>query len=79
VYHLGFQGLIAKREQYGLKPRIASTIHGLQGDTVAAIITKCTGNDGLWESGQATGLLSRTRHAQYIYILLAIGMLPCKV
>jgi hypothetical protein len=58
AYHLGFRGLTAKREQYGLKPRIASTIHELQGDTVAGIITECTGNDGLWESGQVTVLLS---------------------
>ena len=58
VYHLGFRGLTAKRQQYGLKPRIATTIHGLQGDTVTAIVTKITGNDGLWESGQGTVLLS---------------------
>jgi hypothetical protein len=67
VYHLGFRGLTAKREQYGLEPRIASTIHGLQGDTMAAIVTKCTANDALWESGQVTVLLSRTRHARDIY------------
>ncbi len=67
VYHLGFRGLTAKREQYRLKPRIASTIHGLQGDTVAAIVTKCTANDALWESGQVTVLLSRTRHARDMY------------
>jgi hypothetical protein len=44
-----------------LEPRIASTIHGLQGDTVAAIVTKCTASDALWESGQVTVLLSCTQ------------------
>ena len=66
IYHVGSGGLTAKREQYGLKPRIAATVHGLQGDTVAAIVTDLENND-LWESGQAIVMLSRTHYAHEMF------------
>ena len=71
-----FKGILGRRTQYGLKPRIASTIHKAMGKTLSSIVTCVTpfplqgSNDvvdfTLWEAGQAVVLLSRTRYAKDI-------------
>ena len=56
--------LQARHKQYGLKHRIASTIHGSMGDTepqIASDISAADPNYRLWEKGQLIVLVSRTR------------------
>jgi predicted GIY-YIG superfamily endonuclease len=63
---LGLQG---KRKQYGLRHRIASTIHAGMGQDLCAVITKVdTDSDDykLWEKEQVVVLLSRTHFAKDI-------------
>jgi predicted GIY-YIG superfamily endonuclease len=64
-------GIQAKRHQYGLRPRIASTIHGAMGQDLPAIVTKVTmmGEEtdyNLWLKEQVIVLLSRTHFAKDI-------------
>jgi predicted GIY-YIG superfamily endonuclease len=65
---LGFQ---AKREQYGLRPRIAATIHAGMGQDLTAIITKVDGEKKykLFQREQVVVLLSRTHFAADIYFV----------
>jgi hypothetical protein len=69
--NLGNHGLNAWREQYGLKYRIALTIHSVMGSTVPVMVTQVgTGKEeSLWEAAQVVVLLSRTRFAKDIYFI----------
>ena len=64
-------GLAAKRKQYGLRHRIASTIHSGMGQDLEYVITKVTpeavnADYCLWEREQVVVLLSRTHFAKNI-------------
>jgi len=65
---LGFQ---AKREQYGLRPRIAATIHAGMGQDLPSVITKVDGSEKykLFQREQVVVLLSRTHFAKDIYFV----------
>ena len=61
-----------KRLQYGLRHRIASTIHASMGQDLDAIVTKISDKDPdykLWEREQVVVLLSRTHYANQIYFV----------
>lgn len=69
-------GLQGKRRQYGLRHRIASTIHAGMGQDLDAIVTKVTprGQAGsrqyeLWEREQVVVLTSRTHFARDMYFV----------
>jgi predicted GIY-YIG superfamily endonuclease len=71
-------GLKAKRKQYGLRMRIASTIHAIMGQTLDALVTRVTEGTGrekkdkkyaLWLREQIVVLLSRTRRCQNMYFV----------
>jgi hypothetical protein len=68
-YNLGNNGLCGRREQYGLKHRIAMTIHAVMGETVTYLVTKIgqDADDVLWEAAQAIVLLSRTRYGKNLF------------
>ena len=56
-----------KRKQYGLKPYVSSIIHGAMGDTLQYMATQISVHDcnfNLWDRGQLTVLLSRTKYAK---------------
>ena len=62
-------GLQARRYQYGLRHRIASTIHAAMGQNLPSLVTKVTSSDAdtrynLWEREQVVVLLSRTHYAK---------------
>ncbi len=64
-------GLQAKRRQYGLRHRIASTIHAGMGQDLQYVVTKVTDKGGdpnyhLWHKEQVIVLLSRTNFAKDI-------------
>jgi hypothetical protein len=64
-------GLQAKRLQYGLRPRIASTIHSGMGQDLPGIVTRVTSEEedmdyNLWSKEQVIVLLSRTHFAKDI-------------
>ena len=64
-------GIEAKRRQYGLRHRIASTIHAGMGQDLKYVVTKVTDTSGdpnyqLWEKEQVIVLLSRTNYAKDI-------------
>ena len=64
-------GIQAKRLQYGLRPRIACTIHSGMGQDLPSILTRVTSPDEdmdyvLWAKEQVIVLLSRTHRAQDI-------------
>ena len=65
---LGFQ---AKRIQYGLRHRIAATIHAGMGQDLPAVITKVDGPKmyELFQREQVLVLLSRTHYAKDIYFV----------
>ena len=65
---LGFQ---AKRLQYGLRHRIAATIHAGMGQDLPAFITKVDGPKmyRLFQREQVVVLLSRTHYAKDIYFV----------
>jgi hypothetical protein len=71
---LGF-GLQAKRRQYGLRHRIASTIHAGMGQDLDALVTRVVKEGSkddqyaLWEREQVVVLLSRTHFAKDIYFV----------
>ena len=70
-----FKGLQARRSQYGLKPRVASTIHAGMGSTMNAVVT-CLADtqngsvdNSLWDAAQVVVLLSRTRRSKDIFFV----------
>jgi len=61
--------LFGQRKQYGLQPRVSSTIHAIMGQTLAKLVTRImrgSGTYALWLREQIVVLLSRTRRAQDI-------------
>ena len=61
-----------KRQQYGLRHRIASTIHASMGQDLDSIVTKISEEDpdfALWEREQVVVLLSRTHYANQIHFV----------
>jgi len=70
--NLGY-GILGKRCQYGLRHRMACTIHSSMGQNVAELITKVTESAEsqffLWEREQVVVLLSRTHFAKDIYFV----------
>ena len=68
--NIGMNGSVAWREQYGLKNRIAATIHAIMGCTVGKLVTKMDDLDGnLWEAAMVVVLLSRTCLASDLYFM----------
>ena len=65
---LGFQG---RRVQYGLRHRIAATIHAGMGQDLPSVITKVDGPDmyHLFQREQVVVILSRTHFARHIYFV----------
>jgi hypothetical protein len=60
------RNLSARREQYGLRHRFASTIHAAMGQELSQLVTKVDMNTDLydiWERAQVVVLLSRTKRA----------------
>jgi hypothetical protein len=58
------KGLKAKRHQYGLKHRVASTVHAMMGgelDKLVTAISKQNKDYGLWEKEQVVVILLRTK------------------
>ena len=64
-YSNGFDGHIqAKRKQYGLRHRVASTIHNAMGDTLPSVaieISQQNSNFKMWDKGQMVVVTSRTK------------------
>ena len=62
-YSLGNHGLTGSREQYGLKHRIALTIHSIMGCTVPTLVVQVgrSKDIALWEAAQTVVIVSRTR------------------
>jgi predicted GIY-YIG superfamily endonuclease/DNA replication protein DnaC len=60
-----------KRQQYGLKHRVASTIHSVQGQTLDTVITCIAtfGDYALWERNQIVVLLSRTKTGKSMWFV----------
>jgi predicted GIY-YIG superfamily endonuclease len=73
--HTVFSGIQARRTQYGLRLRVASTIHASMGSTLHTLVTQVTpyGTTSLdfhlWEASQVVVLLSRTKTAKDIYFV----------
>ena len=71
------RGIQARRTQYGLKPRVSSTIHACMGSTLSSVVTALITQPGnnlnldfsLWEAAQVVVLLSRTRKACHIFFV----------
>jgi predicted GIY-YIG superfamily endonuclease len=67
--------LQARRTQYGIKPRVSSTIHACMGATLPAIVTAVVKQQhmpfdfSLWEAAMVVVLLSRTRSADKIFFV----------
>jgi hypothetical protein len=63
-------GVKGRRQQYGLRPRIASTIHAVMGQTIPALVTQVSEVEpyDLWDASQVVVLLSRTRKGQDIFV-----------
>jgi hypothetical protein len=60
------KGLKAKRHQYGLKHRVASTVHATMGaefDKLVTAVSKQNKEYSLWEKEQVVVILSRTQRA----------------
>ena len=74
VHYLG-SGFQAKREQYGLRPRVAATIHAGMGQDLPAVISKVDGEEKylLFQRELVVVLLSRTHFAKDIYFVGAPG------
>ena len=65
-------GVRAKRKAYGLRPFVASTIHGVQGATLPELATRIEFSDKefrLWEKAQLVVLISRTRFLSSIFFV----------
>ena len=68
--------LVARRGQYGVRLRVASTIHASMGSTFGKMITAVSNNSQypdldftLWEAAQAVVLISRTRTCSDMYFI----------
>ena len=61
--HVG-RGMVAKRKQYGIRPRISCTIHKIMGNEVEKLITQVSDDKesmyGIWQREQVQVLISRT-------------------
>jgi len=70
VHYLG-SGFQGKREQYGLRPRVAATIHAGMGQDLPAVISKVDGDEKylLFQRELVVVLLSRTHYAKDIYFV----------
>lgn len=73
-----FNGIIARRTQYGMRLRVATTIHASMGSTLTTLVTAVTNDFSersqnmdytLWEAAQIVVLLSRTRKCSDIYFV----------
>ena len=69
-----YRGITAKRRQYGLKHRIASTIHSVMGQTLLSMVSQVTMEKdnpvfALWMRSQLVVLLSRTNYAKDMYFI----------
>ena len=71
-----FHSLLGRRTQYGVRLRVASTIHASQGSTFGKLVTAVTNtpsmpdlNFTLWEAAQVIVLTSRTRHCNGMYFI----------
>ena len=66
-------GILGKRCQYGLKHRMACTIHASMGQNLEGLVTRVTSSEDsdyfLWEKEQVVVLLSRTHFAKDIYFV----------
>jgi predicted GIY-YIG superfamily endonuclease len=66
------RGIQARRTQYGIKPRVSSTIHVCMGSTLPAVVTSVSKIEGLpydfdlWEAALVVVLLTRTRRADQL-------------
>jgi hypothetical protein len=63
------KGLKAKRQQYGLKHRVASTVHARMGaefNKLVTLVSKQNKDYGLWEKEQVMVILSRTKRAREV-------------
>ena len=54
-------GAVCYREQYGLKHRIAYTVHAIMGCTVTYLVTSIEHFNDIWEASMVVVLLSRTK------------------
>ncbi len=64
--------LLGRRKQYGLRHRIASTIHAAMGQDLDHLVTRVSLSDAkykLWEKEQVVVLLSRTHYAKDIHFV----------
>lgn len=68
--------VLGRRSQYGVRLRVASTIHASQGATLAKMVTAITNTSAhpnldfsLWEAAQVVVLISRTRSCSDIYFI----------
>ena len=61
-------GILGRRRQFGLRHRLAATIHAGMGQDLPALVTSVTGNDmyDLFQREQVVVLLSRTHYAKDI-------------
>jgi len=71
-----WQRLLGRRTQYGVRLRVASTIHACQGATFGKLATAVTSlsahpdlNFTLWEAAQVVVLISRTRGCSDMYFV----------
>jgi predicted GIY-YIG superfamily endonuclease len=67
--HAVTMGKKGKRQQYGLRHRVCSTIHSVMGSSLGHLVTKLSLTDPLyrlWEKEQMVVLLSRTEYARDI-------------
>jgi hypothetical protein len=71
IHYIG-EMMQAKRQQYGLKHRIATTIHASMGQDLSNVVTKVSSTDpkfSLWEKEQVVVLLSRTNYCKNIIFI----------
>lgn len=68
--------LLGRRTQYGVRLRVASTIHASMGSTFGTLVTAVTSlsshsdlNFSLWEAAQVVVLISRTRECSDVYFV----------
>ena len=77
------KGVIGRRTQYGIRLRVASTIHSSMGSTLPALVTCITTspsdpelNYTLWQAAQVVVLLSRTKACKDIYFVGNRNVVP---
>lgn len=70
-------GVSARRSQFPLRGRIASTCHKSMGDSLGALVTEVStaknSNGYLWDRGQIVVLLSRTSYLNNLYLVTSGG------